>query len=144
MKLLLILLAAIAPSVAVCQFGASFHQSSLPFAGINYEIVNRLRPELRIGTDSYFEDISAEGVLTYDILNKDDYELYLGLGIRVNGFSGAVIPLGVNFYPFTTKEFGFHIELAALFGENNATLFESEADILRGSWGIRYRFRKQN
>jgi hypothetical protein len=44
---------------------------------------------------------------------------------------GLVVPLGINIYPLTTKQFGFHIELAPIIGESG---------VLRGSWGIRYRF----
>jgi hypothetical protein len=42
-----------------------------------------------------------------------------------------VVPIGVNIYPFSNKNFGFHIELAPIIGWD---------DVLRGSWGIRYRF----
>ena len=100
--------------------------------GLSYELKDRFRPEIRFGTDNYFEDISFEGILTYDIINNDDYEFYGGLGFRTHDFNGLVIPIGFNFYPLTTKEFGFQIELAPIIGESN---------ILRGSMGIRYRFR---
>lgn len=133
MNRLVALILAMAPIVAFSQFGVNFHQSNLPFIGFNYEINDKLRPELRIGTDTFFESSSVEGVVTYDLLNNEDYEFYGGLGIRLNGFTGLVIPLGLNFYPLPTKNFGFHIELAPIVGED---------EILRGSWGIRYRFRK--
>jgi len=133
MKILLLLIVGLAPSVTYGQFGVNFHQSNLPFAGINYEFAERFRPEVRIGTDNYFEDLSVEGIFTYDILNKDNYEFYGGLGARAEDFTGLVIPIGLNFYPFSTKNFGFHIELAPILGDEN---------ILRGSWGIRYRFKK--
>jgi hypothetical protein len=123
------------PSLSLAQFGLQFHQTNLPFIGFHYEIADRLRPELRIGTDTYFEEISIEGVLTYDFINNEDYEFYGGVGVRANGFVGVVIPVGLNFYPFTVKKFGFHMELAPILGE---------ADILRGSWGIRYRFLKDD
>ena len=132
MKNVLITLLIALPSISFAQLGISFHQSNLPFIGINYEI-NRIRPELRVGTDTFFEDISLEGVITYDILKKEEYEFYTGLGVRTNGFTGLVVPIGLNIYPFTTKQFGFHIELSPIVGEDN---------ILRGSWGIRYRFSK--
>lgn len=44
---------------------------------------------------------------------------------------GIVIPVGLNIYPLPFKNFGFHMELAAIAGDGG---------ILRGSWGIRYRF----
>jgi hypothetical protein len=131
MKSLFTIALIITPLITFGQFGVSYHQSNLPFAGISYEIKDKLRPEIRFGTDNYFEDISIEGVLTYDILNKEEYEFYGGVGVRSNGFTGLVIPIGLNFYPFTGKNFGFQIELTPIIGDE---------EILRGSWGIRYRF----
>jgi hypothetical protein len=134
MKQIIILLLVLVPFFANAQLGISYHQSNLPFVGFNYDMKNKLRPEIRLGTDQYFYAMSIEGVLTYDIAKKEDYELYAGLGVRVNGFTGVVIPLGLNFYPLTTKQFGFHIELSPIVGEES---------LLRGSWGIRYRFNKK-
>lgn len=131
MRQIILVLFIVLPSIAFGQLGVSFHQSNLPFVGLNYEIKNKLRTEIRLGTDNYFSSMSIEGVLTYDLAKKEDYEIYAGLGGRVDGFTGVVIPLGLNIYPLTTKQFGFHIELSPIIGEQN---------ILRGSWGIRYRF----
>jgi hypothetical protein len=132
-NVIIICILIILPSIAFGQLSISFHQSNLPFLGVSYEIKNKLRPELRIGTDNYFEEISVEGIITYDILNKADYEVYAGLGGRANGFAGFVIPIGLNVYPLTAKQFGCHIEIAPIIGESS---------LLRGSWGIRYRFSK--
>lgn len=134
MKHLLSLLLVFFPCFLFAQFGVSFHQSNLPFVGLNYETKSRLRPELRIGTDTYFEAISVEGIVSYDLINNDDYELYAGLGGRLNGFAGLVIPVGLNIYPLPAKQIGVHIELAPIIGD---------ANLLRGSWGIRYRFKKK-
>lgn len=123
-------------NIALAQFGVSAHQSELPFIGFNYEFNDHLRPEIRIGTDNYFDNISVEIIATYDILNKQDYEFYAGAGVRFNLFDGAVIPVGLNIFPFETKSFGFHIELSPLIS------FDDES-LLRGSWGIRYRFLNQ-
>lgn len=126
-KILIAVLIAL-PSISIGQLGISFHQSNLLFIGINYEITNKIRTELRVGTDNYFEAIFVEGIITYDLLKKEEYEFYAGLGVRANGFTGLVIPIGINIYPLTTKQFGFHIELSPIVGDNN---------LLRGSWGIR-------
>ncbi len=134
MKKYIIVLFTVVPSIIFGQLGVSFHQSNLPFIGINYQIKNKIRPELRIGIDNYIEIISVEAVVTYDLIKKDDYEFYAGLGIRGNDFEGLVIPVGLNIYPLTIKQFGFHIEIAPIFGEGT---------LVRGSWGIRYRFPKK-
>jgi len=131
----LILLIFILPSIAYGQFGVDYNQSSLPFLGVNYEIKDKIRPEMRIGTDNFFNDITLEGIVTYDILNTENHEFYLGLGVRGQLFAGLVVPVGLNFYPFPTKDFGFQIEIAPIIGNSN---------ILRGSWGIRYRFNNSN
>lgn len=133
MKAVLIIAFFIASHACLAQFGVGMHQSNLPFASLSYEIRDRLRPELRIGVDNYLEDIYGEGVVVYDILNKNDYEFYAGVGLKTEPIAGVVVPIGLNFYPLATKKFGFHIELAPILGEE---------DILRGSWGIRYRFLK--
>lgn len=122
------------PAIGFSQAGISFHQSNLPFVGFNYEFKSKLRPEIRVGTDNYFDALSVEGVLTYDFARREEYDLYGGVGLRLNGFAGVVVPLGINVYPFTAKQFGFHVELAPIVGEES---------ILRGSWGIRYRFKKK-
>lgn len=132
MRRFLTLLFISGPTILFAQFGVSFHQSNLPFIGVSYEIADRIRPELRLGADRYLEDMSLEGVVVGDILNKEDYELYLGIGVRGGGeFEGFEIPLGINIYPLPIKNFGFHIEVTPIIGDDS---------ILRGSWGIRYRF----
>ncbi len=121
-------------TVAYAQFGVSVHQSNLPFAGINYEILGRLLPELRVGTDNFFEDTSLEFTVSYIFKKSEQISAYVGLGARSSIFEGAVVPLGLNIYPFENKNFGFQMELAGLL---------TEATLLRGSWGIRYRFGKE-
>ena len=117
------------------QFGVSIHQSNLPFAGFNYQIGERFLPEFRIGTDQFFEDLSLEMAVNY-IFKKDEVvNAYAGLGVRANSFTGIVLPVGLNIYPFASKKFGFQMELAAIAGESDP--------LLRGSWGIRYRFLKE-
>lgn len=133
MKNFLVIFFIFCPYFLFAQPGVNYHHSGLPFLGINYEINERVRPELRIGTNTLLDDLSFEGVVTYDVLDQEDYEFYAGLGARTSDYSGIVIPLGLNFYPFTTKNFGFHMELAPIIGD--------AGDLLRGAWGIRYRFR---
>ncbi|MCU4177426.1 hypothetical protein [Carboxylicivirga sp. N1Y90] len=133
MRLFILFSLLIIPIFTNAQIGVDYHQSSIPFFGINYEINERFRPEFRIGTDVYFEEISIEGIVTYDIITNTDYEFYTGFGGRTGDFEGFVFPVGLNFYPLAKKQFGFHVELTPIFGESN---------ILRGSLGIRYKFGK--
>ena len=125
------LLVQLIPTKGSAQLGVGYHQSVLSFVGVNYEIKNRFKPELRINTNLFGEDISIEALALFDVINKEDYEFYVGLGIRSPVDEGIVIPVGLNIYPLPYKNFGFHIELAGIAGDGG---------ILRGSWGIRYRF----
>jgi len=134
MKHVVIILLIVFPSISFSQLGVSFHQSNLPFIGVNYQVTERLRPELRIGVDNFVDITAVEAVVTYDLLKNEDYELYAGLGGRVNNYAGLVVPVGLNIYPLPYKQFGFHIEMAPIAGEDF---------LLRGSWGIRFRFNKR-
>ncbi len=115
------------------QISVGFHQSNLPFFSIGYEGKSRFVPELRIGLDNFFSSTTLEGVVLYQFVRKDDLTAYGGLGARVVAFEGAVVPFGLNVYPFAAKNFGFHLELAPIIGGDA---------LLRGSGGIRYQFRK--
>ncbi len=117
------------------QTTVSFHQSNLPFLGVNYQFGERFIPEFRVGTDQYFEDLSLELAGNYILKKENSFEFYAGLGARIGSFAGVVIPVGLNIYPFDQKDFGFHMEAAPIIGFNDSALF-------RGSFGIRYRFSK--
>ncbi|GAA4440475.1 hypothetical protein GCM10023091_24170 [Ravibacter arvi] len=118
------------------QFGVSYHQSNMPFVGFNYEIADRFMPELRFGMDTHAHDMSVEAVATYQFLDKEEVEVYAGLGGRANRHAGLVAPIGIHVFPFPSRNFGFHIEVAPIFTEHDDA-------IVRGSWGIRYRFKKR-
>ena len=134
-KLLILIFCVVSVNSAFAQFGVSVHQSNLPFIGFNYELADRFVPELRLGMDTNLENMSVEAVATYQFINKQDLEVYVGLGGRANNIAGLVVPLGINFFPFTSKNFGFHIEMAPIVYEGST--------IVRGSWGIRYRFKQK-
>lgn len=118
--------------IAHAQFGASIHQSNLPFVGLNYEIKERFLPEFRVGIDNFVDELSMELTVSYIFKKNELVNAYAGLGARVNGLNGLVVPVGLNIYPFEKKNFGFQMEVAGLLGEGA---------LIRGSWGIRYRFK---
>tara|TARA_R110001592_G_scaffold36070_8_gene121901 strand:+ start:957 stop:1373 length:417 start_codon:yes stop_codon:yes gene_type:complete len=113
------------------QFGVSIHQTNIPFVGFNYELKDKYMGELRFSTDSFFDNISPELVFTRFIKKDTDFNFYGGLGARLNIYEGLVVPIGLNIYPFEKKNFGFQMEIAPIIGDDA---------ILRGTWGIRYRF----
>ncbi len=112
------------------QWGVEFLASNFPQLTVNYEINERIRPGVSFGTDTYLEDISIELTATYDLLDRSEFEVYAGAGVRFNYFSGLVIPIGVNVYPFETDRLGFKIEMAPIIGDDA---------ILRGGAGLRIR-----
>ena len=118
------------------QLGVGFYQASLPFVEINYELADRWRPALRLGVDRFLEDVPVSVQLTYDIVEREAYEVYAGAGLQValspsETTAALIVPLGLNAYPFADRRLGFHIELLPYF-EENAVLF--------GAWGVRWRF----
>ena len=113
----------------------SFHQSNLPFLGVNYQFGENFIPEFRVGTDTGLENLTAELAANYIFKKTDRFEFYGGAGLRVGFIDGIVIPVGLNIYPFERKDFGFHMEGAPIIGFGDDQVF-------RGSFGIRYRFLK--
>ena len=132
-KLILLAFFGLISRVSFAQWTVSYHQSNLPFLGVNKQLGETWLPEFRVGTDQYFEDLSVELAANYILKKTDRYDFYAGLGGRVGGYTGIVIPVGLNIYPFEQKDFGFHIEAAGIVGE---------LSLFRGSFGIRYRFLK--
>jgi len=129
-KLLLAIAFLFISTSGFCQWGVEFLASNLPQLTVNYEINERIRPSVSLGTDTFLEDLSIELTATYDILDRSEFEVYVGAGARFNNFSGLVIPAGVNVYPFETDRVGFKIEVAPIIGDDA---------ILRGGAGLRIR-----
>ncbi len=134
-KLFFVLVFGLVSTTSFAQWAVSFHQSNLPFIGVNKQIGERWIPEFRVGVDNYIGDLGFELVANYVLKQDDDKQIYVGLGGRVNLFDGLVIPVGINVYPFSKKDFGFHLEAAPLIEFEDGAIF-------RGSFGIRYRFLK--
>lgn len=137
---LLLILCCCYSTYSSAQFGLSYHQSNLPFIGVDYELGRRILGSLRISTDVFLVDLTPELVLAYKFGKNDQVDPYLGLGIRVddtNLGTGIVVPFGLNIYPFAQKQFGFLLELSPI-------LIGDSGNVIRGSWGIRYRFGRRN
>ena len=129
---------ALSSTLCLGQFQAGYYQSGLPAVAVGYSIKGIVTPEFRLGTDLTLNTLAPELNVLVHYLRKEDYNLYLGLGVRpVSDFyPGIVIPVGMQIFPFEQKKCGFHFEASPVIG------FESD-NILRGSVGIRYRFLRQ-
>lgn len=116
------------------RFGVNFHQSNIPMLGFSVE-KNAVLGEVRIGADQQLESFSPELMIAYKFYRKSIAEAYVGIGARFNELDGLVLPIGVNIYPFSGDQFGFHIEATPILGFPG-----NDFSMIRGSWGIRYRF----
>ena len=132
-KLILLAIFALVSTVSFAQWTVSYHQSNLPFIGVNKQLGEKWLPEFRVGTDNFIENVSLELVANRIFYKNDRIDFYGGIGARVQSLEGLVIRVGLNIYPFEKKDFGFHLEAAGLFGDSS---------LFRGSFGIRYRFLK--
>jgi len=119
------------------QLSISYYSSSLSKIGLAYNFGERLWSELRLYTNTTINDITPELVVCYNIVKKDNHNIYLGFGGNVNYFTGFVLPIGVQFTPFEKfNKFSLHIEL-------EPTLDIEDDLIIQGSWGLRYKFVKR-
>jgi hypothetical protein len=117
---------------AHAQLNVAYHQSNLPFVAASYDF-GRFHPDFRVNVDAFTSDLSPELTLNYKFVNKEDYYVYAGVGARTNSLAGGVLPVGAVVFPFAKKRLGFHSELAVIgIGEYGT--------VLRGSWGIKFRF----
>ncbi|NBW37896.1 MAG: hypothetical protein EBR30_23330 [Cytophagia bacterium] len=123
----------IMPLSAIAQFGINLPVIGMPAIGLNYEIKDTWRPEIRISRDLDAKPVNTFLLLTRDIINYDNHEAYLGIGIRSTKALGAAILGGVNLYPFKKKKFGFNIDQMIVFGDRTVDI--------SANLGIRYRFK---
>ena len=139
MKLLLLTALLAAGLSSHAQLTVGYYQSSLPFVGIGYGLLDgRLLPEARIDMDNFVEDSAVEVVGTYAFFKREDYEAYAGAGLRFGTLQSIPILLGVRAYPFVKRRVGVHLEAANLFLTDEV----GDGLILRGSLGVHVRFGK--
>ena len=118
------------------QVSVSFYNSSLSKIGVAYNFNGKVWTELRVYSNTTFDNITPELVACYNVINKEKYNIYAGIGGVVNYYNGIVLPVGVQFSPFEKlSNFSLHIECQPTFD------FEDDF-ILQSSWGLRFRFNK--
>lgn len=120
------------------QMSILYYSSSLSKIGLGYNFSDNFWSELRLYSNTSINDITPELVVCYNIVKKENHNVYLGLGGNVNYFTGFVLPAGVQFTPIEKFDrFSLHIEL-------QPTL-DIESDlIVQSSWGLRYKFGKMD
>jgi len=141
MKLLLTIALILFPFLSFSQSIVSYHQSpNGGRAAYAYEFSDKFRPEIRLYPNTLIEDLLVKLMFNYDWIEKDNYEFYSGISlISAVGVGGASfgLPIGLNVYPFENKSFGFVMEFSPILP------IDAGGDAyFAGSWGIRYRFNK--
>lgn len=129
-------------SLAEAQISAGVNiQSSETFVTVGTDPNNQIFGEGRIGTGG---DIGVELMGAYNIIQKDDVNFYLGLGLgldddRKNDRNNEddiyiAIPFGLLVTPFTSKNLGLVLEAAPI-------LADDRGDYFRAGFGFKYTFR---
>ncbi len=126
------------PLTAKSQLSVSYYSSNLSKIGLAYDFTPRFWSEVRLYADTDISNITPELVLCFNLASKEFHRIYLGFGGNVNYLNGFVMPVGVQFTPFEKfGRFSLHIEF-----EPSLDLV-SETVIIQASWGVRYRFLRQ-
>jgi len=119
------------------QLSISYYSSSLSKIGMGYDFNDKLRSELRLYSNISIYNLIPELVVCYNIVKKERYNVYLGLGANFNYetyYGGFVFPAGVQFTPIENFDrFSLHIELQPTYGIVDDLIIQS-------SWGLRYKF----
>lgn len=77
------------------QISISYYDSSLPKIGFGYNISEKAWGELRLYSNTTFNDLTPELVLCYNVIKKERHNIYVGIGGNANFFNGLVVPIGV-------------------------------------------------
>lgn len=122
---------------ANAQISTSFYTNdSYSKFAVGYNFTEKLWGDLRIYSETSIDNITPEMVLNYNLITKNSYDFYSGVGITLNNINGVVIPVGVAIKPFENlKELSFNIEFTPLYEVDHRNLF------IRGFLGIRYRLK---
>ena len=127
------------PLPAKSQLSVSYYSSNLSKIGLAYDFTPRFWSEVRLYGDTDIGNITPELVFCFNLSSKEFHRIYLGFGGNVNFFTGFVMPVGVQFTPFEKfSRFSLHIELEPTLD------IGSEDVIIQASWGLRYRFLRQD
>ncbi|MBA4299945.1 MAG: hypothetical protein C0433_07570 [Cyclobacterium sp.] len=70
-KVILLAFLALISSAAFAQWTVSYHQSNLPFLGVNKQLGEKWLPEFRVGMDNFVDNVSLELVINH-IFYKND------------------------------------------------------------------------
>ncbi len=124
---------------AQTNLGVSFHQSRDTKIGVFVDIERWAMAEVRIVDFVQIKEFSSELLGFFKLTARETSEVYIGGGYGLSQIverSGGILAVGANVYPFKTNKFGIHFELNPIFPE-------IDDPIMRVSWGLRFRFGKE-
>ncbi len=125
---------------AQTNLGVSFHQSRDTKIGLFVDVERWGIAEVRIIDFVQVKDFSTELLGLFKLTARETSEVYIGGGYGLSQIferSGIIVAAGVNVYPFKTSRFGIHFEV-------NPIIPDIEEPIMRVSWGLRFRFGKND
>jgi hypothetical protein len=101
--------------------------------GVAYNFNPKLWAELRLYSNADISEITPQLVGCYNFVQKERFNVYVGIGGMLNTENGVIIPVGIQFTPFEKfNHFLLHIELDPTISDYG-TYYNT-------SWGLRYRF----
>ena len=126
-------------SISKAQIGIGYlHSDVISAFGLSTNPANKIWAEARIGLDVNWSNASPEFLGNMNVIRRDDFDLFVGIGGRFNALEGVILPnVGFQFRPIQKKDnFYLHAEGMYVHGE--------AADIFKGSIGIRYFLKRKD
>lgn len=121
------------PSFA--QVSVAYYQSSSPKLGVAHNFSTRLWAEMRVYGNTFTNNFTPEAALCYNVIQSDNHSIYAGVGGNVNGYTGFILPLGVQIRPMKDfRNLALQIEFQPMYDFNSYY-------ILQSSFGFRYHFK---
>lgn len=119
------------------QLSISYQYSSLNKIGLGYNFTERIWTELHLYSNTNLDNFTPELVGLYNISKKDNHDVYFGIGLVANFFTGIVVPVGLQFRPLE------NFKRLSLIIEFEPTIdIDREDLIFQSSAGLRYSFGK--
>jgi len=121
------------------QIGFSYlHSDVISALGISTNSANKIWAEARVGLDVTWSNASPEFIGNYNVIRRDDFDFFIGIGGRFNAVEGVILPnVGFQFKPIQSKD-NFYIHAEGMYVHGSA------ADIFKGSVGIRYFLKRKD
>lgn len=117
------------------QVSVAYYQSSSPKLGVAHNFSDRLWAEVRMYGNVFTNNFTPEAAVCYNVIQTENHSIYAGVGGNVNGYTGLILPLGLQVRPLQDfRNLALQIEVQPMYDFNSYY-------ILQSSVGFRYHFR---